>query len=220
MLNGHEAKRCRSNWVEWFNVFFIVLFCFLCRVNVVFFSPLDCVSVTWCGCECVLGWMERVQGDEHGGRYGISSRNGMYDTHLCTNAIKSAARPEPSHTTTGTGGVSVTYSNTARIVFVPPSITKHTTGVLEWVTVNEKLLIGHFRRGRARMEKRELMLSNWLTGLETGQRIGIIQQLIDIWHWAITFDQHNCFIVIDYSPSGINLLEKFFLFPNSNSGPN
>lgn len=43
----------------------------------------------------------------------------------------SAARPEPSHTTTGTGGVSVTYSSTARIVFIPPSITKQTTGVLE-----------------------------------------------------------------------------------------
>lgn len=34
-------------------------------------------------------------------------------------------------------GVSVTYSKTALIVLVPPSITKHTTGVLEWVT--EKL---------------------------------------------------------------------------------
>lgn len=45
-------------------------------------------------------------------------------------AIRSAALPEPSHTTTGTGGVSVTYSNTAFIVWVPPSITKQTTGVL------------------------------------------------------------------------------------------
>lgn len=45
-------------------------------------------------------------------------------------AIKSAALPEPSHTTTGTGGVSVTYSNTALIVWVPPSITRQTTGVL------------------------------------------------------------------------------------------
>lgn len=50
----------------------------------------------------------------------------------------SAARPEPSHTTTGTGGVSVTYSSTARIVFIPPSITKQTTGVLEWVTEKRK----------------------------------------------------------------------------------
>lgn len=58
----------------------------------------------------------------------------MY-TNLWTKAIKSAARPDPSHTTTGTGGVSVTYSKTALIVFVPPSITKQTTGVLEWVTV-------------------------------------------------------------------------------------
>lgn len=52
-------------------------------------------------------------------------------TYLCINAIKSAARPDPSHTTTGTGGVSVTYSSTALMVFVPPSITKHTTGVLQ-----------------------------------------------------------------------------------------
>lgn len=49
--------------------------------------------------------------------------------------MRSAARPEPSHITTGTGGVSVTYSKTALIVFVPPSITKHTTGVLECVTI-------------------------------------------------------------------------------------
>lgn len=45
------------------------------------------------------------------------------------NAIKSAARPEPSQTTIGTGGSSVTYSNTARIVLVPPSMTKHTIGM-------------------------------------------------------------------------------------------
>ena len=57
-----------------------------------------------------------------------------HHTHLCTKAIRSAARPDPSHTTTGTGGVSVTYSRTARIVFMPPSITRQTTGVLEWVT--------------------------------------------------------------------------------------
>lgn len=55
-------------------------------------------------------------------------------SYLCTKAIKSAALPEPSQTTTGTGGTSVTYSNTALIVFVPPSITRQTTGVLEWVT--------------------------------------------------------------------------------------
>lgn len=57
-------------------------------------------------------------------------------TYLCTNAIKSAARPEPSQITTGTGGVSVTYSKTALIVLVPPSITKQTTGVLECVTIS------------------------------------------------------------------------------------
>jgi len=50
--------------------------------------------------------------------------------YLCIKAIKSAARPEPSQTTTGTGGSSVTYSKTARIVFVPPSITNATTGML------------------------------------------------------------------------------------------
>lgn len=54
-----------------------------------------------------------------------------FKSYLCTKAIKSAALPEPSHTTTGTGGTSVTYSNTALIVFVPPSITRQTTGVLE-----------------------------------------------------------------------------------------
>lgn len=57
-----------------------------------------------------------------------------FNTHLCTKAIISAARPDPSQTTTGTGGVSVTYSKTARIVLVPPSMTKQTTGVLECVT--------------------------------------------------------------------------------------
>lgn len=49
--------------------------------------------------------------------------------------MRSAARPDPSQTTTGTGGVSVTYSKTALIVFVPPSMTRHTTGVLECVTM-------------------------------------------------------------------------------------
>lgn len=54
----------------------------------------------------------------------------MINFYLCVKAIKSAALPEPSHTTTGTGGVSETYSNTALMVWVPPSITKQTTGVL------------------------------------------------------------------------------------------
>lgn len=54
-------------------------------------------------------------------------------TYLWTKAMRSAARPEPSQTTTGTGGTSVTYSKTARIVLIPPSITKHTTGVLQCV---------------------------------------------------------------------------------------
>ena len=49
-------------------------------------------------------------------------------------AIKSAARPDPSHTTMGTGGSSVTYSKTALIVLVPPSITKQTIGMGLWVT--------------------------------------------------------------------------------------
>ena len=44
------------------------------------------------------------------------------------NANKSAALPLPSHTTTGTGGVSVTYSNTDLIVLTPPSNTTHITG--------------------------------------------------------------------------------------------
>lgn len=50
-------------------------------------------------------------------------------TYLCMKAMRSAARPDPSQTTTGTGGSSVTYSNTALIVFVPPSITTQTIGI-------------------------------------------------------------------------------------------
>ena len=50
-------------------------------------------------------------------------------THLWQKAKRSAALPVPSHTTTGTGGDAVTYSRTALIVFVPPSITKQTNGV-------------------------------------------------------------------------------------------
>lgn len=56
------------------------------------------------------------------------------NNYLCVNAIRSAALPEPSQTTTGTGGLSVTYSRTALIVFVPPSITRQTTGILLWVS--------------------------------------------------------------------------------------
>lgn len=48
--------------------------------------------------------------------------------YLCVNANRSAALPLPSHTTTGTGGESVTYSNTERIVLAPPSNTTHITG--------------------------------------------------------------------------------------------
>lgn len=40
----------------------------------------------------------------------------MISYYLCVKANRSAALPEPSHITTGTGGVSVTYSNTALIV--------------------------------------------------------------------------------------------------------
>lgn len=53
--------------------------------------------------------------------------------------MRSAARPEPSQTTTGTGGTSVTYSKTDRIVFVPPSMTNATTGILLCVS-NEKFI--------------------------------------------------------------------------------
>ena len=48
--------------------------------------------------------------------------------YLCTNASKSAARPLPSHTTTGTGGSPVRQSNTVRIVLDPPSNTTQTIG--------------------------------------------------------------------------------------------
>lgn len=53
--------------------------------------------------------------------------------------MRSAARPEPSQTTTGTGGTSVTYSKTDRIVFVPPSMTNATTGILLCVS-NKKFI--------------------------------------------------------------------------------
>jgi hypothetical protein len=56
-------------------------------------------------------------------------------------AIKSAALPEPSQTTIGTGGSSVTYSRTALIVFVPPSITKQTMGMGLWVTAKFKVMV-------------------------------------------------------------------------------
>lgn len=80
-----------------------------------------------------------------------SIRNDQIDVkdirlYLCIKAMISAARPEPSHTTTGTGGSSVTYSRTDRTVFVPPSITNATTGILLCVSIangqtNEKINI-------------------------------------------------------------------------------
>lgn len=56
------------------------------------------------------------------------------NSYLHIKAMRSAALPEPSQTTTGTGGSSVTYSSTALIVFAPPSITKQTIGMGLWVT--------------------------------------------------------------------------------------
>lgn len=50
-------------------------------------------------------------------------------SHLHINEMRSAALPEPSQTTTGTGGSSVTYSKTALIVLVPPSMTRQTIGI-------------------------------------------------------------------------------------------
>lgn len=54
-------------------------------------------------------------------------------------AMMSAARPEPSHTTTGTGGSSVTYSRTDLMVLVPPSMTRATTGML--LCVSKRVII-------------------------------------------------------------------------------
>ena len=51
--------------------------------------------------------------------------------------MRSAALPVPSQTTTGTGGVSVTYSRTARIVLVPPSITRLRMMMMMMWTVSE-----------------------------------------------------------------------------------
>lgn len=66
------------------------------------------------------------------------------ETYLCIKAMRSAALPDPSHTTTGTGGLSVTYSRTARIVLVPPSITRQTTGVLLCVSrIIKSLILSH-----------------------------------------------------------------------------
>ena len=51
--------------------------------------------------------------------------------------MRSAARPVPSQTTSGTGGVAVTYSNIARILCVPPSITRQTNGVENCAKTNQ-----------------------------------------------------------------------------------
>jgi len=48
--------------------------------------------------------------------------------YLCPKARMSEARPLPSHTTTGTGGVSLRYSSTIEITLGPPSNIKATTG--------------------------------------------------------------------------------------------
>lgn len=48
--------------------------------------------------------------------------------YLCPKARMSEARPLPSHTTTGTGGVSLRYSSTIEITLGPPSTIKATTG--------------------------------------------------------------------------------------------
>ncbi len=52
--------------------------------------------------------------------------------YLYVNAIKSAALPLPSQTTTGTGGLSWTFTRTLCMVLVPPSITKQTNGIVWW----------------------------------------------------------------------------------------
>lgn len=48
--------------------------------------------------------------------------------YLCPKAKMSEALPLPSHTTTGTGGVSLRYSSTIEITLGPPSTIKATTG--------------------------------------------------------------------------------------------
>ncbi len=48
--------------------------------------------------------------------------------YLCPKARMSEARPLPSHTTTGTGGVSLRYSSTIEITLGPPSNIRATTG--------------------------------------------------------------------------------------------
>lgn len=48
--------------------------------------------------------------------------------YLCPKAKMSEALPLPSHTTTGTGGVSLRYSSTMEITLGPPSTIRATTG--------------------------------------------------------------------------------------------
>lgn len=71
----------------------------------------------------------------------INNQTNCYYTHLHIKAMRSAALPEPSQTTTGTGGSSVTYSSTALMVLVPPSITRQTMGIGLCVTVIIRQLI-------------------------------------------------------------------------------
>ena len=47
--------------------------------------------------------------------------------------------------TTGTGGVAVTYSRTARMVLVPPSITRQTIGVENPAEKKQKKLLNYRR---------------------------------------------------------------------------
>lgn len=48
--------------------------------------------------------------------------------YLCPKAKMSEALPLPSHTTTGTGGVSLRYSSTMEMTLGPPSTMRATTG--------------------------------------------------------------------------------------------
>lgn len=48
--------------------------------------------------------------------------------YLCPKAKISEARPLPSQTTTGTGGVSLRYSSTMEMTLGPPSTMRATTG--------------------------------------------------------------------------------------------
>lgn len=65
---------------------------------------------------------------------------GLIWTYLWVKDNKSAALPLPSQITTGTGGLSCTFTSTVWMVFVPPSITRQTSGIVWWFCKVTKII--------------------------------------------------------------------------------